>query len=108
MISRKGKDDAELLSMISRRSIDSGTIPDRCRTVWIAPVHKAGPRDNPANKRPVCLSPARSLKSWSAKPPTVNTAYKILVGNSEAVSCKRVSLMSGLLNMDRYGTAIPK
>ena len=47
---------AKPLSLIYKRSLAEGVIPEGYRTAIIAPVHKSGDKTDPANKRPVSLT----------------------------------------------------
>ena len=44
------------LSIIFRRSLDTGAVPSLYKTAYIAPVHEKGLRSDPRNKRPVSLA----------------------------------------------------
>lgn len=48
---------AKPLSLIYRRSVDEGKVPEMYRNAWVAPIHKGGSRSDPLNRRPVSLTP---------------------------------------------------
>jgi len=45
------------LSIIFRRSLEDGTVPELFRCAVVAPVHKKGSKSDPTNKRPVSMTP---------------------------------------------------
>ena len=47
---------APVLSSLFRQSLSTGELPDSWLTAWIAPVFKKGPKNEPANYRPVSLT----------------------------------------------------
>ena len=47
---------AAILTLIFQYSLDSGTLPDICKTANVVPIFKKGNREDPGNYRPVSLT----------------------------------------------------
>lgn len=56
MYKKCGYDVCVPLSLIFRRSLEDGTVPDLFRCAIVCPVHKRGDKSDPNNKRPVSLT----------------------------------------------------
>lgn len=56
LLKRCSKALSHALSIMWRRSLDTGTIPDLLKTANIVPIHKGGNRGTPKNYRPVALT----------------------------------------------------
>lgn len=75
----------EPLSMIFRRSLDEGKVPEKFRVAVVCPVHKKGSHTDPANKRPISLTvvPSKILESIISRAIYTNASSQGLISSAQ-------------------------
>ena len=56
VLKEMAKETAPILTIIYRRSLETGVVPDAWKTAHVTPIYKKGEHYNPANYRPVSLT----------------------------------------------------
>lgn len=78
---------SRILSVIFNRILDLGAYPDSLKRAWVKPIHKSGPRDDPANYRPISI-----LSGF-------NKVFEVLLNERILKFLK----LRGFLNVHQYG-----